>query len=230
MFGAIRNEYKKYDFIGKADIRDTITVEGQGKVTGVPDIATIEVGVLTEDKEVGKAQNANTEKMNKLIDKIKSFSVDAKDIQTTNYSIYPQYDYPDGKQVLKGYQVNQSVTVKIRKMDLISEVLGAVGESGANQVSGVTFKIDDPEALKAQARDKAIENAYTKARELASKMHLRLGKISFFNEYSNDIAQKAMYGYGLGAGGDSMIAAPAPQVETGSQEVIVNVSIGWELL
>jgi hypothetical protein len=230
MAGQIRNDYKKFQYIGKAEVRDTISIEGEGKVIGVPDVATVDVGIMTENKEVVKAQAENTNKMNALIAKIKGFGVDTKDIQTTNYSIYPQYDWPDGKQVLRAYQVSQSVRIKIRDLGKIGAILGAAGESGANQVSGVSFTIDDPEVLRQQAREKALDNAFNKVSALAKKAKVRLGKLVSFSEYSpSEPYPYLMKGEALGIGGGGA-APPTPSVETGSLEVKVNVAVTYEIL
>ncbi|MDP3244781.1 MAG: SIMPL domain-containing protein [bacterium] len=228
--GQIRNDNKKYDYIGKAQVRDTISVEGEGKVVGVPDVATINLGLLSEAANVGQAQVGNTNKMNALLEKVKSFGVDSKDIQTTNYTISPRYDYPDGRQILRGYQVSQSVQVKIRDLSKIGGILAAAGEVGANQVSGVAFTIDEPESLRQQAREKAMENALAKAQALAKKAGVKLGKLVSFNEYNSSPTSyyKGYEAYGLG--GATPQAAPTPSVEAGSLDITINVNLTYEIL
>jgi len=217
---------KSYQYIGKPTAeRDTISISGQGKVTGIPDIATIEVGLMTEKPDVASAQKENTLKMNRLIKKLKELGVEEKDIQTSYYNIYPQYDWPEGKQVLRGYQVNQGVSTKIRNLSKVGDILAAAGEGGANQVSGLSFNIDDPEKLRQEARIKALQNAKEKAEALAVVAGVELGKIVSFSEYSEapSYTYKAMEG--LGGGGE----APAPTVEKGSMDIVVNVTISYEI-
>lgn len=229
--GQIRNDNKKYDYIGKAQVRDTIAVEGEGKVVGVPDVATVNLGIVSEAANVGQAQVGNTNKMNALLEKVKALGVDSKDIQTTNYTISPRYDYPDGRQVLRSYQVSQSVQVKIRDLTKIGAILGVAGEVGANQVSGVAFTIDDPENLRQQAREKAMENALAKAQALAKKAGVRLGKLVSFSEYNNPSSDSYYKGYtAYGLGGAVPEAAPAPSVETGSLDITINVTLTYEIL
>lgn len=230
LVGQIRNDNKKFQFIGKTPVRDTISVNGEGKVVGLPDVALASVGLLTENKDVVKAQTENTNKMNALINKIKGFDVDSKDIQTTNYSISPRYDWPDGKQVLRGYQVSQSLQLKIRDLGKIGAILSAAGEAGANQVSGVSFTIDDPEKLRQEARSKAMDNALIKAQALAEKGKVKLGKlVGYYEDNAPPSYAKAYEGYGMG-GGPTMMNAPAPTVETGSLDVIVDVTLTYEIL
>jgi uncharacterized protein YggE len=227
LLGQIRNDIKKYEFIGRGEARNVITIEGEGKVTATPDIATVDIGMFTEGKEITKIQIENSQKMNDLITKIKGLGIEAKDIQTTDYSINPQYDWPDGKRVFRGYRVNQSVHVKIRDLNKIGDVLKLAGESGANEVSGVNFTIDDPEALKAQAREKALENAFNKILAIAQKTGVRLGKIMSYSEYvpgEPEPYYRSMPEAGVG-GGEST----NPRIESGSLEIKVNVVIGWEV-
>ena len=109
------NAVKAHDYIGRSEQQIyTITIFGEGKVTAIPDIAQISLGIQTEKFKVADAQKENTEKMNELIKELKGMDIEAKDITTANYSIYPQYDWRDGEQILRGYVVSQNVIVKIR--------------------------------------------------------------------------------------------------------------------
>lgn len=229
VFGTIvANNLKGYQYIGKPSAeRDTIAISGEGKVTAIPDIATIDVGLTTEKSDVKNAQLENTTKMNRLIANLKNLGVDSKDIQTSYYNIYPQYDWPNGKQILRGYQVSQGVTVKIRNLDKIGDILAAAGEGGANQVSGLSFNIDDPEVLRQEARVKALENAKEKAEALARVAGVSLGKIVSFSEYASTpySAYKSMDALGIGGGG----AVPSPTVEAGSMDIVIDVTVSYEI-
>ena len=229
--GQIRNDFKEHRYIGRpTDIRDTITIEGEGKVTAIPDIATVEAGIMTEKSDVLAAQKENTDKMNALTKRVKDLGVEEKDVQTTNYQIYPQYDYLEGRQRLRGYQVTQSVKVKIRDLSKIGEILSAAGASGANQVSGVSFTIDEPEALRQQAREKALDNALQKAKSLADHAGVKLGKIVSFSESGGGAPPVPYYARAeaFGMGGDA--AVKAPDIQAGSLEVVVSVNVSYEIL
>lgn len=224
----IRAGLKQYNYIGKqVQERDTITISGEGKVTAIPDIATIQLGLTTEKKTVADAQKENTDKMNQLNKQLKDKGVEAKDIQTSNYSIYPQYDWNNGKQTLRGYQVNQTVTVKIRNLDKIGDILSAAGNLGLNQVGGLSFDIDEPEKLRQEARIKALENAKEKAKALADIMDVKLGKVVSFTE-SSQYPQPIYKNYALGIGGGAE-SAPAPQVESGSMDIVVEAMVVYEI-
>lgn len=224
----IRNVNREYGYIGRADLTQyTITIEGEGKVTSAPDVAVVSLGVESNAKTVKAAQGDNSQKMNDIVKAVKDLGVKDADIQTTNYNIYPKYSYDQnrGTSEIVGYTVSQSATVKVRDLDKVGGILFKAGELGANQVGGVNFTVDNPENLKMQAREKAIDNAKTKANVLFDKLGLKPGRIVSFSEFSGGnppiYLEKA---YGVGGG-----AARAPSIETGSLDVVVNVSLTFEI-
>ena len=225
----IRNNIKKYDFIGKADrMERTITVAGFGKINGSNDIAVTTMGYSNTDKDVAKAQADNKKVMDQVYAELKKMGVGDKDLQS-NYSIYPDYNYTESRgQELKGYRVSNSLTIKIRDLNKISEVLSLAGKYGATEVSGLNFTIDDPENLKSEARDKALLDAKAKAEHLANVLGLRLGGVITYNEYEGggdfyqpQLLMKDSVG-GMG-GGPAAISA-------GSKDVIMNVNVTYEVL
>lgn len=224
----IRNNLQKYYYIGKADKAERmITIDGQGKVIAKPDIAVTTMGMISEAKTVAEAQAKNTTVMNKLISKLKELGVEEKDIQTTNYYIYPQYNYTESKgQELTGYQVSQSVTIKIRNLAKANDVLGLAGEVGTNSVSGLQFTIDDDEVYKAQAREEALKKVAEKAGTLSKSLGVWLGDIVSYAEYSGNGNFVSYENYKGGIGGG---VSAVPQVESGSTDVVMNVNVTFEI-
>lgn len=227
----IRNNLKKFDTIGRADRNErTIVVDGQGKVTVTPDIAMVNLGTISEGKTVAEAQQKNTEIMNKLTVKLKGLGIDASDIQTANYNIYPKYDYTDGGQKLTGYQVNQDLSVKIRKVSLANQVIAEAGEAGANNVGGLQFTIDDREAYKAQARELALKKVSDKARALSRALGVDLVGVVSYSEYEGGAGNDVIYGMGGSVMSQKgMEGAIAPDIQTGSSEVTMNVNVVFEI-
>lgn len=226
----IRNTVREFGYIGRAPLSQyTINISGEGKVSSVPDIATIDLGVTSEAKTVKQAQDDNTKKMNDIVKAIKDMGVAEKDIQTTNYNIYPKYSYSQtrGTSEIVGYTVSQSVALKIRELDKVGSILAKAGELGANQVGGVQFTIDEPDSLKSDARQKAIKDAKDKANTLAKELGVSLGRVVSFSEYSGGAvplyAKSSIESYGMGGG------EPMPDIQPGSQEVIVNVNLVFEI-
>jgi uncharacterized protein YggE len=226
----IWNEAAKHDTIGRPpDVRDTITISGQGTMTAKPDIARVEIGVVSEGEDVPSTQERNTEQANAIIAALNEFGISDEDVQTSNYQIFPQYDYEDGKQTLRGYRVTQSLSVKIRDLTRIGDVLSKAGELGSNEIHGISFDIDDPSALESQAREKAIEDARDKAEALAKFLDLKIVRIVSFYEEGDNVPPSPLYraytedAAAMGAG------AASPDVKPGSFEVTKNVSITFEI-
>ncbi|MEK7203112.1 MAG: SIMPL domain-containing protein [Patescibacteria group bacterium] len=224
------NAVKARDYIGiSPKERHSIAIVGEGKVIGAPDVAKIQLGYSVEKKTVADAQKENTVKMNSMIDKLKKdFKIDAQDIKTVNYNISPQYDWSSsGKQSLRGYLVSQDLTVKVREMNKISQILDVAGTVGINQVGNLSFEIDKPEKLKEEARAKALEQAKDKANSLSKIVGVKLGKIISFSESSSEPSPiDANYAMSekLNMGG------AMPTVEAGSNEITIFATVMYEIL
>jgi uncharacterized protein YggE len=211
----------------------TISVNGEGKITATPDIAQLSFGVQTGPQPTAKAAMEKLQKsMNAAFDAVKALGVEEKDISVQSLWLNPSYDWSNGKQTLRGYEANQSLNVKVRDLDKVSDVLSAATNAGANQAGGVQFTIDDTEVLQAQAREKAIESAQAKAEELALQLGVELGDLQGFSEGGGSyppmpyMAKGMMMesAVGMGGGGDAGVPLPA-----GEQEITVNVSLTFEV-
>lgn len=227
----IRNNIKKFDTIGVAEKNQrTIVVDGQGKITVTPDIAMVNLGTVSEGKTVAEAQQKNTDAMNKLTEKLKGLKIDKKDIQTTYYNIYPRYDYVDNVQKLAGYQVSQDLTVKIRDISVANQVISSAGEVGANNVGGLQFTIDDRDTYKAQARELALKKIGEKARVLSQALGVNIVGIVSYNEFEGGIGSDpyGMGGMGIGAKTMELSVAP-PDIQSGSNDIIMNVNVVFEI-
>lgn len=170
----------------------TITVSGEGEVTAVPDIATVTFTVRETAKTVPEAQKATEKKVKEALAAMKSLGVAEKDMKTLSYTVNPKYEYnqiycittpcPSGKNVLVGYDVANTIQVKVRKVDLAGDVLGAIGKANITEVSGPDFTVDDMDKVEAEAKEKAIANAKEKAKATAKSLGVSLGSISQYNE------------------------------------------------
>ena len=220
------NAVKEHKFIGVPVQEHTITVSGEGRVTTIPDIAKIEVGTVIEKSTVAAAQKENTRIMNGLHDKLTGFGVAKADMQTANYTIQPMYDWNNGKQTLRGYQVAQNLRIKIRDLDKVGDILGAAGELGANQVGGIEFTVDEPDTIKQQARVKALENAKAKAKALAEVMGVKLVRVISFGENVYEPTYNAPYAFSKAM--DSAGGA-APAIQAGSAEYVINADVVYEI-
>ena len=205
----------------------SISIYGEGRIFVKPDIGRINLGVTSEAKTVDAAQQEATEISNRIYAAIKGEGVEEKDIKTTNYSIAPIYNYPDGIQKLRGYQVSQNFEVKIRNLSNSGKIISVATAAGANQVGGLSFTTEDPAALTAEARAKAIEDAKKKGNELAQKLGLKLGRIISFYEFTP--VGPIFYENLAGKGGDLARPVAAPEISVGENEIVVNVTITYQI-
>ena len=232
-FGAgALNKLKENRFIGKeAEVKNTISVSGTGEIWAKPDLALIDFSVVGEKKTVIEAMAENTKKMNSVIEAIKSQGVEEKDLKTTNFSISPRYEwyekseiYPARKRVLVGYEVNQTLQVKIRDLTKIGNIIQVATKAGANQVGDLRFTIDKQDELKSQARKEAIEKAKVMAKEIAGQLGVKLVKITNFSENATaPIPYPYFMERAMGGG------AETPQIQTGENKIEVQVSITYEI-
>jgi len=216
----------------------SFSVSGEGKVTAIPDIAEINAIVLTEGgTDLSALQKQNTDKGNAVVDFLKEQGVEAKDIKTQNYSIQPRYRYStcsyEYSRVcpppeIVGYSISQNIAIKMRDLSTVGDILKGVVDAGANTVSGPSFTIDDPNELKAEARAKAVADARKKAEAVAKAGGFKLGKIQYIGEVG---AEPYYYGKAAGMGGDAIatLEAAPPTIEPGSQEIVVNIAITYEI-
>jgi hypothetical protein len=206
--------------------RETFTIEGEGKVSAQPTLAEVDLGLYSEGQDVATVQQANATKINAIIAALKQMGIAEADMQTSNYSISPKFEYTDGVQNVVGYIVSQNLKVKVRNLSNVGAVLSRAGELGANQVNGVTFTIDEPAEVQQQARTEAIADAKKKAEELASAMGVRIVKIVTFSESTGGTQPPPIFGRGL----DSAVAQEAvPNIQSGALDVESRVSVTFEI-
>ena len=155
-----------------------VSVSGEGRVSAPPDVARITAAIITEGDSLTPAQEENSRKSSAVVAYLGRQGVTEKDVKTVGYNIYPQYHYPSPcrgdvcpldaqRPRIVGYQIRSSYEITVRDLARANTILAGVVSAGANEVGGVTFTIDKPEELKAQARKEAILNARGKALELA---------------------------------------------------------------
>jgi len=214
----------------KLKSKETIVFSGQGKSTGIPDVALITLSIITEEMTAKETINGNAKITNEVIKFIKEAGIDEKDVKTQSFTLSPRYDWVRGERIFKGYHLTSTLAVKIRELEKISDIIDGAVSRGANQVGDIQFVIDNPESLREEARNEAINNAKEKAQSIAKATGLKLGKIVSFSESVVPISQDYRSSYYLemeeetGAG-----VKPSPEIEKGSQEIEVNVSLIFEL-
>lgn len=221
----------------------TINVAGVSEIQAVPDIGSFRFTVEAEAGDVAEAQKLSGEKINDILRYLKTDGgVDENDIKTTGYNAQPRYEYQrdncelgrcDNQRVLTGYVVMQNVQVKVRDTAAAGELIGGVGGRGATNMSGLSFEVDDLEALKEEARLAATADAKEKAKRLAKELGVKLGDIVSFNDgggagYPVPMMERAV-SMDAAFGGEMEEKAFAPDIAVGEDTITARVTITYQI-
>ncbi len=233
------NEAKKFGASGQ-DINQvsTIDVTGTGTAFAIPDVASESFTVQQKSATVHDAQTTVASKVNGAVAYLKTSGIAEKDIQTSNYSAYPEYTYPtpcvdkgcssvNTTPRLVGYTVTETITVKIRDTSKVGTVVDGLGALGVTGLSGPDFTVDNPDTVNAQARQKAIADAKEKAEVLARDLGVSLVRIVRFSENQGGgypmMAFDAKSSMGVGS------PEQAPVVPAGQNKYVSNVTVTYEI-
>lgn len=209
--------------------RPRIVVAGEGEAAAKPDMAVLTLGVMRDAATAREALDANNDAMAAVIAAMKSEGIEERDLQTSNFSINPVYVYPQSEQrdqapKISGYQVTNTLSVRLRDISKIGAVLDKSVTLGVNQGGGIAFTNEDPSATLTEARVDAVKDAMNKARTLAEAAGVTLGKVIEIAEQASSpqppmpFAMKAR---------DAM--AESVPVEAGENSYRVTVSVTFEI-
>jgi uncharacterized protein len=203
----------------------TLTVSGQGTIMAAPDEANFSTGVVSQAPTAAQALAANSRAMNAVFATLRRLGIADKDIQTSDFSLSPEYQTCKPgvacPQRIVGYQVSNNVDVTVEDMSKTGAVLDALVTSGSNQIGGIGFSIHDPKPLLAKARAEAVQDAIDRATTYARAAGVTLGAIQSIGESGAEPPRPV---YAMKA----MMAAPPP-VAGGQESVSATVTITWAL-
>ena len=229
---------KETRYVGR-DItgQSTISVSGHGEEIAIPDIATFTFSVIQNAKTLNEARTEATDIANKSIDALGKNDVAKNDIKTLSYNVNPKYEYMPqvctvsscrpSKEVLIGYEVNQTIEVKVRDISKVGALLDVVTGLGVTNVSGLQFSVDKKDDLQNKARTEAIKKARTQAEALADSLDVNIVRITGFQESNGGGYPTPMY-YMKDIGGRAETAS-APQIPVGEQKITSDVTIVYEI-
>lgn len=200
---------------------DTFNVTSEGKVSVIPDIAVVNLGVRAEGASVKAAQDQINQVISKVSEEVKKVGVEAKDIQTANYNIQSDVEPGATTQRITGYTAYTTLTIKVRDIAKADIVIDTATANGANQVSGISFEVSDRTKAENEAREKAVSLAKSKAENAAKIAGFKLGKIINYSEgfSGSPIPMRA-----------ALESAQPTAIEPGSSEVQVVVTLSFEIL
>jgi uncharacterized protein len=229
--------FEKINFLNPTPA--TITVSGEGEVLAVPDIGEFSFAVNAEADTATAAQEQSGTKINQILSYLEAQGIAEKDIKTQNYNLFPRYRWeskvcpvgsycPGGEQVQDGFEVTQTIRVKVRETDMAGAILAGVGERGATNISGLNFTIDDPEALQAEARAKAIADAKTKAGILADQLGVQVVRLVAYSENGSVYEPKfTARTFALDASDEESFAGA--ELPVGEDSTTARVSVTYEV-
>jgi uncharacterized protein len=210
----------------------TFDVTGESEIVSVPDEAQITTGIEVTASTVAAAQDQANEVINNIIASLEKLDIDKKDIQTQNYSVYPQYDYQNpGRPNITGYQVSANLRVKVTDFEKLNQVIDTSTQLGANQVGGIQFTMSEEkeEELTKQAREEAIEDAKEDAAELAGLAGIKLGKV--LNVWENrGYQERPVFMSADMAKAENAMGGEPTQIEPGSSSFSYSVTLSYETL
>jgi uncharacterized protein len=237
LFAAFLGKLKEVRFIGSGvSASNTITVQGEGKIDRAPDTAKVSFTVRNEAKNLKTAQDTVSTKVDAISKALKDLGIEEKYIKTDSYNSYPQYNYPScvggicptGGPTIRGYEVAHTVTVSVKDLDKVNDVLGVLGQNGVSDITGPNFGFEDDKAVAREARDLAIADAKNQAKALAKSLGVHLVRIVSFSENGSGMpvpvyAQREALNSADAKGGAT------PNLPVGDQSVRSAVTVVYEI-
>lgn len=219
----------------------TISVTGEGEVFAVPDVGEFTFSVRAEASDAMTAQEESGTKINSIVAFLKESGVAEADIKTVNYNLFPKYRYeervcaiglycPPGERIQDGFEVTQSIQVKVRATDDASAIITGVGTREATDISGLNFVVDDTDVLKAEARKVAIKDAEAKAYQLAADLGVRIVRLAGYSENGGNYPQP-MYDQVRTMSFDAAeeSAFGGAELPMGEEQTVVQVTVVYEV-
>jgi uncharacterized protein YggE len=209
--------------------RSAIWVNGMGDVTAIPDMAIVSLGVEVEEDTVQAAMDKAAAAMDSVVAVLRANGVAEKDIQTQWFNIYPVRNWTEREGTIVGYQVTNTVSVKVREVDTIGSIMDAVAKAGGDliRINGVSFTVDDPSKYYTEARAEAVADATEKAQQLADLAGVQLGAPFYISEGGGynptpiymDNAMKSYEGSSV----------PTTPINPGETEIILTVQMSFTI-
>ena len=203
-----------------------ITVSATGEVSQIPDRASVSAGVVTQASTADAAMSANAAKMSAAFDELRQAGIKEKNIRTSQMSLSPRYNYKNRQSPnITGYEVRNTVSATAEDLDKVGPMLDALVKAGVNNINGVNFSVNEPEAAKAEAREKAVKAAKAKAEAMAKAAGVSLGNLTAISENSRGGFRPQPVAF---ARAESLQASSTP-IAAGEQNLSVTVNLTYEI-
>jgi uncharacterized protein YggE len=208
---------------------DAFHVNGEGKASAKADKATVRLGVTATTPTKEEIAGKLNEGINAVTASVKALGVADADIKTENYITNPVEDYTSSTRKITGYRGDANIVVTVKDTNLANKIIDAASAAGATAIGGVSFDTIDKTAAENEARDKAIADAKQKAQRAAQAGGFKLGKLMNYNENFGGGVMPYAARESFGTANDMKLATPT-QLEPGSNEIVVSVTLSYEIL
>lgn len=214
--------------MNQSEMSHTISVDGKAETFVRPDTAKVSFGVTTKNASTDAATRSVNERMSTLMTELAKNDVAEKDVKTISYEISPEYSYNDGVQRFEGYRVSQRVEVIIRDLAKVSGVLSIVNSADLDNVSQLTFFVDDMDTVKKQLREEAIADAKDNAQKIAKDLDVQIESVVSFYDY-DDESENPVPMYAMEKAAMSADMAPEPVLPEGENQFVSHVSVTYQI-
>ena len=204
---------------------------GHGKMSLEPDLTVLDIGVETQALTVAEARDQAARAMASILAAVKAHGLTDTDLQTRSFNIWPRYDYSERKQVLVGYTVSNTASIKVRDMDSIGEIIDDVSDAGgdATRINGIRFTVEDPTPFMADLREMAVKDALAKAEHFAGLTGVIVGSLMFISEAGAQAPVARDFGGGAIALESARAAAPPTSISGGELELSLTVQAVFDI-
>lgn len=195
----------------------TITVKGEGMVKARPNVVVLTLGIRTDNQNIKQAQEENAIQSKQLLDALKQLGIAEKNIETISYTITPQYEYINEKQLLQGYRVEHLYEITVLNIQQAGEVYNIAVTNGANVAKGLQFRVSHPNMYYQQALLQAVQQAKEKAHMIASTYHLNINPVPLSLVEESIQTPRELVSY------SSLHTQTAPPIQSGELAIIASV-------
>ncbi|SEQ99242.1 SIMPL domain-containing protein [Thalassovita taeanensis] len=179
--------------IAQETVPRQISVTGEGRVDLAPDMAVITLGVTQQDRSAQIAMDRTSQASAAVLARLTELGLAPRDVQTSDLSLYPQQDHSgSGPAKITGFVASNTIRIRVRDLDQLGALLGAVLEDGANRFEGLAFTLQNPRPSQDEARKLAVADALRKAALLAGAAGVELGEVLSISEGGGGTAPKMM--------------------------------------
>ncbi|HEQ98015.1 MAG TPA: DUF541 domain-containing protein [candidate division Zixibacteria bacterium] len=215
--------------LADSEVGRYILVSGEGEVVAEADQISFSFEIETRDKDLEAAKKVNDEKLEKVKEIFKLFTIASEDIKVSSFKVYPHYDYEDGK--IKRFEISREVEVTLREINKYEPLIDALIEAEVYDIGGLSYELSNSAELNKLARENALDQARNKAREMAEYYGMKLGEVIYISEGSSPSFFNS-FGFGASQARVNTLTMPSdsPMILKGRKTIKASIIVKFELI